>query len=188
MSNKKIIGIDPGIYGGLSNGSEHIKTPLKRVIDKKPVFILDKDKSGKKQYYKTGPKAGQLKYKVKTPEKFHFELDMGKIIEFIKDSKIVVLEVPGLTRGNMAKATRTTMINFGILKALSELNAEKVIYVSPQHWKKDLRLSADKLEAIEMAEKETDTSFRTSRGALLDGPAEGFLLRKWYLEKWNISI
>jgi hypothetical protein len=181
----KVIGTDPGKAGGISDGTTHISMPTRQVVTKPAVMILAKDSNGKKQYYKSGPNVGQPKYKIKTPAKYALELDVFAIRDMFQDSDVIVIEAQGTSFGNSAKSTRTTSMNFGKLLAIAELSGAKVVTVAPHKWKADLGLTDDKEACVELAETLSGTSFRTSRGALQDGPAEAYLIRHWYLRQEN---
>ena len=172
--------------GGLSFDDTHISMPL-RTTEVTPARLVQDLLNGKKQFYKSGPKKGQVKMKVKTPAKFQRELDLPYIFDIFKSHSIVVLESPGTSFGNAARSTATTNRNFGKLLACAELAGCCTITVAASKWKKDLGLTKDKLECVCKAEQLTGRSFRTTRGKLLDGPAEAFLIGHWYrTQKENI--
>lgn len=179
--NKTIIGIDIGLSGGISDGTNHYDMPTKRIEVKPAVTVFVKDEKGKKVVYKTGPNKGEFKRIIKTPAKYKEELDVHTLFELLKDADVIVIEGQGTSRGNSAKATRSTSMNFGKILAIAELQYADIHIVSPQKWKADLELSQEKIDSIEMAEKLAKTTFRTDRGALRDGPAEAFLIRHWYI-------
>ena len=158
--------------------------PTKQILTKKEQTVFVLDDKGKKIEYKTGPKKGQYKRKIKAPARYSTELDVMAIGEFFADgSDIIVIENMGTSFGNSARSTRTTAMNFGKLLALAEYSEAEIVIVSPNKWKKDLGLTDDKLKSVEMAEKlNPEGVFRTPRGALLDGNAEAFLIRYWFLE------
>jgi len=148
----------------------------------KPAVLVLAKKDGKKQYYTSGSKAGKPKYKIKTPAKYAAELDVKAISSLIDNESIVVIETPGISRGNAARSTATTNMNYGKILAILELNNCEIIKVSPAKWKKDLKLSKEKIDSILLAEQLSPLStFRTKRNALLDGQAEAFLIRHWYI-------
>lgn len=178
-----IFGVDIGLSGGISNGHFHAPMPVKKIETKPAVLVLDKDSKGNKQFYSTGPKKGTVKYRIKSPAKTKAVLDVFELSRFFQPANTIVLEAQGTTYGNSAKSTRTTSINFGKLLAVAELSGAKVITVPPHIWKRDLKLSKDKLESVVMAEQLTGESFRTGRGALLDGKAEAFLIWHWFTTK-----
>jgi hypothetical protein len=183
----KIVGIDIGLSGGISDGKNHYDMPTRRVEVKPAVTVFAKDSKGKKQQYITGPRKGEFKRIIKTPAKYKEELDVHAVYKLLKDADIVVIEGQGTSRGNSAKATRSTSMNFGKLLAIAELCHTDIVIVSPQKWKADLKLSQEKTDSIEMAEKLAKTTFRTERGALKDGPAEAFLVRYWYIHGNKIT-
>ena len=178
----KIIGIDIGLSGGISDGINHYDMPTTRIESKPAITVFAKDASGKKIQYKTGPQKGEFKRIIKTPAKYTLELDVRALFDLLVDADEIVIESQGTSRGNSAKATRSTSLNFGKVLAIAHLVCDNVNLVSPQKWKKDLKLSQEKIDSIKMAEQLAKTSFRTSRGALKDGPAEAFLIRHHYVQ------
>ena len=160
-----------------------MKMPTKQVLVSKEQTVFVRDGS-KKVVYKTGPKAGEFKTKIKKAAKYATELDVMAIGEFFSDgADIIVIENMGTSFGNSARSTRTTAMNFGKLLALAEYSEAEIVIVSPNKWKKDLGLNDDKLKSVEMAEMlNPEGIFRTPRGALLDGNAEAFLIRHWFME------
>ena len=176
----KILGVDIGLAGGISDGVNHLQMPTIKVELKAARYIQDLDSKGKKQYIKSGPNKGQLKMKLKTPAKYETKLDLHTIYKLFTDADIIVFESQGTSFGNSAKSTRTTSVNYGKLLAIAELSNSTIVIVPPHVWKKALGLSKDKLESIALAEKLSNAVFRTKRGALLDGPAEAYLIQHWY--------
>lgn len=181
--NQKIIGVDIGLSGGISDGINHYDMPTRRIVIKPARTIFAKDEKGNKIIYKSGLKKGEFKQIIKTPAKYKEELDVHALSNLLKDTDIIVIEGQGTSRGNSAKATRSTSMNFGKILAVAELQNAKIHIVSPQKWKNDLHLSQEKVDSIELAEKLSGDSFRTERGALKDGPAESYLIRHWYINK-----
>ena len=179
-----IFGVDweIGLMGGISDGSTHYDMPVIKKEIKPARYVLDLNSKGKKQYYKSGSKKGEVKMKLKTPAKHKTELDLHAINDLFKIADTIVFESPAMSRGNSAASSATTNINYGKLLAVAELYGSNIVTVVPHKWKSDLRLSKSKLESIEMAEKLTGKSFRTNRGRLIDGPAEAFLIRHWYMQ------
>ena len=183
MNKQKIFGVDIGLMGGISDGLVHNDMPVIKKEIKSARYVLDLDSKGKKQYYKSGSKKGEVKMKLKTPAKYKTELDLHTINNLFKTANTIVFEKPGISRGNSAASSATTNINYGKLLAVAELCGLNIVTIVPHKWKSDLRLSKSKLESIEMAEKLTGKSFRTNRGRLIDGPAEAFLIRYWYIQQ-----
>ena len=169
--------------GGISDGSIHYDMQVIKKEIKPARYILDLDSKGKKQYYKSGSKKGEVKMKLKTPAKYKTELDLHAINDLFKTADTIVFESPGISRGNSAASSATTNINYGKLLAIAELCGSNIVTVVPHKWKSDLGLSKNKMESIEMAEELTSKSFRTNRGRLIDGPAEAFLIRYWYIQQ-----
>ena len=179
-NNMKIASVDIGLSGGISVDGKAQSMPIKLIEIKPAVMVLSKDKSGKKQYYKSGPLKGQPKHKIKTPAKYAKELNIPEIHSIFSGCDVVVFESPGTSAGNSAKSSRTTHTNYGKLLACAELANCKIHTVAPNKWKKDLELPADKLPTIELAESLSSESFRTERGALLDGQADAYCIGYWY--------
>ena len=180
MIKSNIAGVDIGLDGGISYADNHISMPIIS-IETSPAQYVQDLLNGKKQFYKSGSKKGQVKVKLKKAAKFRRELDLIAIQTIFNECTTVVLELPGISMGNAARSTATTNRNFGKLLAVAELCECEIVTVTAHKWKKDLGLTKDKLECVCAAEKLTDTSFRTLRGALLDGPAEALLIRHWYV-------
>ena len=165
--------------GGLASEEDAILMPT-ITVEVKPAHMVQDLKNGSKQYYKGGPKKGELKMKVKTPAKTRKELDLPTIFEYFSQADTVVFEHPGTSAGNAARATASTNRNYGKLLACAELAKCATITVAPHKWKKDLGLSKDKLDSVKLAESISGMSFRTPRGALVDGPAEAYLIGHWF--------
>jgi molybdopterin-guanine dinucleotide biosynthesis protein len=180
QTKKRVFGIDPGLSGGISNGTEEILMPTIRVMSKPPVMVQAKDSKGKKQYYKSGSKKGEVKMKVKTNAKFRRELDLDYLFTSFKNADIVIIEGLGTTVGNSAKTTKTTQVNYGKLLACAQLAGCDVRIVPANKWKSDLGVTSDKDSSVNLAEKLTGRSFRKNTGVLMDGEAESFLIWHWF--------
>ena len=181
---KRIIASDPGILGGFAlHDNTVIPTPLIKTETKPAIRILCKDSKGKKIIYKTGPLKGTPKYKIKTQAKHRLDLDVHAIYKLLKQHDVFIYEGLGSTMGNSARSSRTTSINYGKVLALAELANTEIIIVTPAKWKSDLKLTREKIDSVLLAEKLSGQSFRTERGALLDGQSESFLLKYWYEQK-----
>lgn len=175
-----VISIDPGKDGGVATEHGAISMPTIK-IETKPALYQFALKDGKKQVIQSGPNKGEFKKKLRSPAKYTTELDVQELFDIFHGDyrdgsypNTLVIELPGNTRGNAAKATATTFLNFGKILALAELADCKIVKVPANKWKKDLSLPKDKLPCVELAEKLSGKSFRTERGKLLDGPAESF--------------
>lgn len=180
-----VLGIDIGLKGGIASLDHAELMPVTQLLTKPAITVFEKDSKGNKLYYKTGPNKGEPKRRIKTPAKYATELDLGLIFKYFNDADTVVFEQPGTSIGNAARSTASTNRNFGKLLACAELAGCKIITVPPHKWKKDLGLSKDKLESVVLAENISKLLFRTSRGALLDGPAEAYLILHWYLNYYK---
>lgn len=176
----KIASIDPGLTGGITVDDIPFPMPIKTIETKSPVMVLRKDSKGNKRYYKSGPNKGQPMYKIKTPAKYRKELAVPEILIRLSACDVIVIESPGQSKGNSARSSRTTHINYGKILACAELCTAEVVTVAPHKWKADLGLPADKLPTVELAEKLSGLSFRTERGALLDGMADSYCIGYWY--------
>lgn len=184
-----IFSVDIGKSGGIAYGSEAIDMPTKE-LTLKPALYQFALKDGKKQLIKSGPNAGQYKQKVRTPAKTATELDVAAIYglfvsDFHDGPNTVVFELPGNSRGNSARSTATTFLNYGKLLAIAELADCTIVTVPANKWKKDLVVTKDKDQCVTLAETLSGLSFRTPRGALKDGPAEAWLIGHWYKTKEN---
>lgn len=180
--DKIIAGCDIGLDGGLSDGTTHLSMPTSKIEVKPARYVFDLDQKGKKQYIKSGPNKGNPKQKLKSAAKHIRELDVQSIYNLLKNIDIVIFEQPGNSMGNAARTTATTNRNYGKLLACATLAGCQVETVAPHKWKKDLSLSKDKQQSIDMAQELTGASFITPRGKLLDGPAEAFLIRHAYIQ------
>ncbi len=178
-----IVGIDPGKSGGITFDDSSISMPTKKILIKKAFKVFMKDSNDKKILIKSGSNKGQYKTKIKTPAKYATELDVHAINKIFQNKKILVIEAQGTTAGNSAKSSATTAYNIGKIHALAEVNNMEIIIVTAAKWKKDLNCPADKEPCVLLAEKLSGKSFRTDRGAMLDGPAESWLIRHNYLNK-----
>ena len=179
-----IIGIDIGLDGGICINGRTIPMPTIEVKTKDEVMVLSK-KNGKKQFYKTGEKAGEEKKVIKTKAKYKRELDVVEIFQIFSiemsrfDYTLLAIEMPGTTVGNAAKSSRTVHINYGKILALAELVGLNIVEIPANVWKKKFQLSKEKEDSVTLAEKMSGKSFRTKRGALLDGEAESYLIYKY---------
>ena len=178
-----IVSCDIGLDGGLTYSGKSIMMPTVKVIDKPARYVLDLT-NGKKTYIKSGPNKGEPRKKLKSAAKYHYELDCLAISDILYEADVFVIETPGTSFGNAASATSTTNRNYGKLLAIAELNDCEIVTVVPHKWKSDLKLTRDKLDSIVMAESLSRQSFRTPRGALLDGPAEAYLIGYWYINHY----
>jgi hypothetical protein len=184
---ESLISIDPGLSGGMSlfiDGKlvKSIKMPTKKVKIKNEVKILNKDKDGKKQYYKSGAHKGEAKYKIKTPAKYKTVLDIEEISYMMEEVNVIILEKQGCQLLNSTKACSSTMFNYGVLFALANINAYKVYEILPKKWKGYFGIDREKETAVALAEQKFDRSYRTNRGALQDGMAESALIGLWGVE------
>jgi hypothetical protein len=182
-----IAGIDIGLSGGISIGPigftpTTLSMPTIQIQTKPAIKVLQRDSSGHKQFYKSGPQAGEPKYIIKTPAKYSTELDILAIYHHLLPVDIVVIESQGTSVGNSSRSTRTTAFNAGQLHACALLANCRIYYVAPHKWKSDFNLPADKLPTIELAEALSHQSFRTSRGALLDGQADAYMIRQHFIQ------
>lgn len=180
-----IIALDIGKSGGIATENKTIKMPTIKIEIKPAIMVLNK-KNGKKQFYKSGPKKGNPIYKVKTPAKYSTELDIRSIRDIFNGSSVIIMELPGNSIGNSAKSTATTFFNYGKLHAIAELSGAKVVSIAASKWKKDLDVTKDKEECVDLAEKIRGVSFRTERNALRDGEAEAALIYYWY-KKYGVE-
>lgn len=179
-----ILGVDIGKSGGIANDTLSWDMPIKKRIIKDAIYVLDKDSKGRKQVYKTGPNKGKVKKKLKTAAKYATELDLKSIYNIFKDASVVVFEGMQQSFGNSAKSTKTTAYNEGKLHAVAELANCTIVVVPPHKWKKDMKLSNEKIESVQMAEQlRPHEKFRTPKGRLLDGRAEAILIREWWINQ-----
>jgi len=157
--------------------------PTIKVLDKEAITVFARDSKGNKVVIKSGKNKGEYKKIIKSPAKYHRELAVHAIKDYLEGSNVIVIEEQGKTSGNSARSSKTTSVNFGKILAIAELSGAKVIRVSANKWKKYFNLSDDKLLSVELAEKlYPHISFRTARGALRDGPSEAILIREHELQ------
>ena len=189
MKFNTIVSVDPGLTGGLSLFVNNqlvacISMPTVKVETKPARYKFDL-LNGKKQFIKSGPNKGQAKTIQISAAKYEINLALNEIKDFFTFSEpekvAIILESPAMSFGNSASSTATTNQNFGKLLAVAELCKLNIFTVPPHKWKKDLGLTKDKLQCVEFAEKLFEKSFRTDRGALLDGQAESALIGYWYI-------
>ena len=185
-----VLSFDPGLSGAYSrfeNGKYVYceAMPIYKKIIKEKLLQFDLE-NGKKQVIKSGPNKGNFKMKVRRPEKTKNVLAVSTILDAMKEADIIVIEEQSPRPGNSAGSSFTTGVNYGKLLACAELSEAKIVTTLPRVWKRDMKLSQDKLESIEMAEKLTGKEFRTARGRLLHDHAESCLIGYWYLTrcKW----
>jgi len=185
-----IISIDIGLDGSIYKDGIAYPMPTNETIIKAPVMVQALDKSGKKVIIKSGPQKGQVKMKIKTPALTKRELDVFRIKDlFSSDTKqTIVLELPGNSVGNSARSSSTTDRNFGKLLAIAELSGASVVTVPANQWKKDLKLSKEKIDSINLAEQLSGASFRSPKNKLYDGLAEAFLIGYYYSEKIKSNL
>ena len=119
--------------------------PTLKIETKPKREVLDL-KDGKKQYYKTGKRAGEVKMKLKSAAKYKTELDIKRIFDIFNEHDVIVLENQNPRPGNSAMSSASTMKNFGKLMAAAELSQAKVVYVQPGVWKKYFDLTVSKEE------------------------------------------
>lgn len=190
----RIVSIDPGLKGGITTDNGIYKMPLLKILVKeaRKVFII---KNNKKVMNLSGKHKGEYKMRIKKPAEYKEELDLNKLLEYFKGHDVLVIEKQGFRPGESPKSAATASFNIGQIHAVAKICGLKVIEVSSQRWKKDLKidkkslsLSGDpkeiqkrlKVEAVNLAEKLSGLSFRTERGALRDGEAESYLIGVWY--------
>ncbi len=183
----KLIAFDAGLHGAyacfMGTNYEYCESmPTYKIITQEKLLQFDLDDKGKKQVIKSGPNKGNFKTKVRRPEKTKLTLNMEAILEVMSENDVVLIERQNPRPGNSAQSSFTTGINYGKLLACAELSGAKVEIVSPHVWKKIMKLSQDKLESVELAEKLTGKLFRTERGRLLHDKAEAVLLGYYYIK------
>ncbi len=205
---KKVYSIDCGLDGALALFDDNqkfvttLKMPVETIVTKEPYYILDK-KNGKKQFYKSGLKKGEAKYKIKTPGKTKKIIDVQRLIALfapLKEHDTIVIEHQAPRQGNSAQSSFTTGVNYGRVLAAATTSRAKMIIVTPAQWKTDMHISITKEEKIVIgdikAQKEvlkakscslathlTGESFKTVRGALRHDEAEATIIGFWHINK-----
>ncbi len=192
------IAIDIGLNGGFAiyEQDKFIAaqiTPTNRILTKAKQEVFDLDystsKTGKKQYYKSGPNKNKPKMKLKSPAKYKKELNIKAIYKLFKNQDIIILEDQGTSFGNSARTTKTTARNYGKLLALAELSEAEIVIVQPQTWKKHFNLDMTPSEKKKLTSKEYKnlsivkaydlTQWHTSH----DGCADAICILYYYLQQ-----
>jgi hypothetical protein len=161
--------------------------PTKRIETKSKIEVLDL-KNGKKQYYKTGSKKGQVKKKMKSPAKYKKELHVNVILDMFSEADIIILERQSPRPGNSAGSSFTTGINYGKLIALAELSGAKLEFVAPMVWKKYFNLhmthiKKKKLTPTEYKKLSIQKAYELSEwNTSYDGIADSICIGHWFCE------
>ena len=180
-----MVSADPGLLGSICIDGTTYPMPIKKIIVKEAITVF-KYKDPKK-LVKSGKNKGQRPTIIKSKAKYRTELDMNQIkilfdCHSIQD-RVAYIEMPGNTRGNSAKATKTTMMNYGKLLAVLELLGYRIEEIPANLWKRSMGLPKAKINTIEFVEKATGKSFRTERGALKDGEADAMAIYMYGCKK-----
>jgi hypothetical protein len=69
----------------------------------------------------------------------------------------------------------------GAVEAVAQLTAERVVWVTPQRWKKFYGLSRDKTASINLAKEKFGSAWKWDKRAE-DGIAEAALMALWYVD------
>jgi hypothetical protein len=182
------VSIDIGLSGSISLWKdktliEIIDMPVTKIETKKAQYVYKN--SNPKIVIKTGANKGERPKKLKSAAKYKTTLDVCSIYTYLNDKKVEygVIEDIGFTVGNSSKTLKTTAFNFGSIIAVFKILEIPHKLIRPHLWKKDLSLGKDKLETIEFVEElYPEFSFRTKRGALLDGHADSVAIGYWHTQ------
>ena len=188
----KICSVDPGLSGAIITfDDKQIVSakimPTEKIEIKPAKYVLDL-KDGKKQYYKTGSKKGEVKKKLKTPAKYKKELYLPEIYDIFNEADEIIIEQQNPRPGNSAMSSASTMKNFGKLMAIAELSKAKVSYVTPGVWKKYFNLNMSNSERKQL----TSTQYKklsikkayelSGYNTTSDGIADAICIGYWYIE------
>jgi hypothetical protein len=182
----KIIGIDPGLQGGiafLEDGLlvELIKMPIAKLATKTKKKVKEMTTKEKKLH-----KAKKPVFKTKTIVDSKAVYDL--VLNFKPD--LVVIEKPFYLGINSSVTVGTVGENVGRLYGIVEGLGHKILRVPANSWKGYFDLEAEKKEAIAKAEElypSVDLIPPRCREKQ-DGLAEALLLARYGLEKGNIEF
>jgi len=151
-----LLGIDPGIKGGLAIVStESYRQPYVEEGIRMPSF-----KQGK-----------------------HNLVDADAVFKWLTQWPIDQVVIEQVTSYGMGLATAMAFgKSVGSVTAVAQLTCKRIEWVTPAVWKKTFQLSKDKQASIDLARKKFGDSFRWNFKAD-DGIAEAALLCQWYLDK-----
>jgi Holliday junction resolvasome RuvABC endonuclease subunit len=177
----KVIGIDPGLKGGiccLFNGvlCKLIRMPLTKIETKTKKLVRDMTKTEKKLHKQKKP--------IFTKKEI---IDSKAISDLIKDFSpdLVVIEKAFYSGVNGTIVAGTTGENLGRILGVCEAESCRILRVQAAYWKSYFDLGDDKEEAIAKAE-ELYPSVDLIPGQCKkkqDGLAEALLLARYGLEK-----
>jgi crossover junction endodeoxyribonuclease RuvC len=72
----------------------------------------------------------------------------------------------------------------GAVEAVAQLTAKRVVWVTPQRWKKFFGLSRDKIASINLAEDKFGSAWTWNK-RVEDGIAEAALMALWYVDNFE---
>jgi|TARA_R110000823_G_scaffold23531_13_gene70192 hypothetical protein len=150
-----LLGIDPGISGGLAIVSTHKGLPV--VVDgmRMPAF-----KQGK-----------------------HNLVDARAIHIWLTGRNIDQVVIEKVTSYGMGLATAFAFgDSTGSARSIAQLHCDRMEFVTPAVWKKTFQLSKDKQAGLDLCHNKFGKSFKWQFKAD-DGIAEAALLTLWFLDK-----
>jgi hypothetical protein len=94
---------------------------------------------------------------------------------------VAVIEWVHAMRGNGVTSSFAFGRATGAVEAVAQLTAERVVWVTPQRWKKFYGLSRDKTASINLAKEKFGSAWRWDK-RVEDGIAEAALMALWYVD------
>lgn len=150
MQNKYIVGIDPGLSGGIS----FLRDDGCLIVFDMPT--VKKTVSGKQRR----------------------SIDRERLRQYFDRSDIlhVMIERQGTRPGQAAGSTMVTGTNYGLIEGIILANYHPYTIIAPQTWKKNLNVPKDKKEAMQRATELMPRAAHRWANAGQDGRAESALL------------
>ena len=177
----KVIGIDPGLQGGICflEGSiirDLIRMPLTKIETKTKKLVRDMTKAEKKLH--------KQKKTIYTKKEI---IDSKAISDLVKDfdPDLVVIEKAFYSGINGTIVAGTTGENLGRILGVCEAESCKILRVQAAYWKSHFDIGDDKKEAIAKAEElyPSVNLIPPRCREKQDGLAEALLLARYGLEK-----
>jgi crossover junction endodeoxyribonuclease RuvC len=151
-----LLGIDPGISGGLA--------------------IVSTD-TGRAPYVEEGTRTPSFK------QGKHTLVDADDIFKWLTQWPIDQVVIEKTTSYGMGLATAYAFgKSCGSVEAIAQLACKRIEWVTPAVWKRHFKLSKDKQASLDLAHRCFGRSFQWDKKAD-DGIAEAALLCQWYLDK-----
>ena len=151
-----ILGIDPGITGGSAIiSTETYRKPIVEEATRMPSYIENKKKL----------------------------VDADALFKWWMEWPIdvAVIEWVHAMKGNGVTSSFAFGRATGSVEAVAQLCAKRVIWVTPQRWKKFFGLSRDKTASINLAKEKFGSAWKWHK-RVEDGIAEAALMALWYVD------